>query len=81
MSEAEPLDDPLAALSLPSDRRIVTLRALAQSVLSLRGVQHVVDAQGAAPALAAHALPSLEGADFLVEAPDLTPMPGSPMPC
>jgi transcription-repair coupling factor (superfamily II helicase) len=56
MSDAEPLDDPLSALSLSSERSLITLRALAERVLAARSLHHVVDAQGAAPALAAHAL-------------------------
>lgn len=61
MSDAEPLDDPLSALSLPSERALVTLNALARQVIAARSLHHVVDAQGAAPALAAHAL-ALNGA-------------------
>ncbi|MFZ5895983.1 MAG: transcription-repair coupling factor [Myxococcota bacterium] len=56
MSDEEPLDDPVSALALSSDRRLITLRALADEVLAAPGLHHVVDAQGAAPALAAHAL-------------------------
>ncbi|HET9929852.1 MAG TPA: transcription-repair coupling factor [Polyangiaceae bacterium] len=70
MSEAEPLDDPLAALSLTSDRRLVTLRALATDVLAARRVHHVVDAQGAAPALAAHALALSQSRQVLYVAAD-----------
>ncbi|MGC4091829.1 MAG: transcription-repair coupling factor [Polyangiaceae bacterium] len=56
MANEELLDDPTATLSLSSERPLTTLTALAKQVLAERSLHHVVDAHGAAPALAAHAL-------------------------
>ena len=56
MSDALPLDAPEAALALPAERPLPGMLALARTVLADKGLHHAVDAQGAGPALLAHAL-------------------------
>src|SRR5690349_70977 len=64
MSESELLEESQTALNLP-DRPVVTLLAAARAALSRRGLSHLVDARGAAPALLAHAL-ALAGAPHVL---------------
>ncbi|HET9956028.1 MAG TPA: transcription-repair coupling factor [Polyangiaceae bacterium] len=71
MSAADSLANPALSLALPEDRRILTLRELSAQVLQRRGILHVRDASGAAPALCAQALCDSGAKHVVYVAPDL----------